>query len=150
MGKKYIDIINYLSEEDWSKLQSAINNGLTLAHIYRKLNLDKDNIGDFEEWECNNEEFGEAILSAGFEEYMKDQQEILLYDTFSEYFSSFLKEKVAEFESVPVNMAEAIGEMTSRETGEMINELKSSYNLRRLCEELKIAGIINEFNEEKL
>lgn len=150
MGKRYIDIINYLSEEDWSKLQSAINNGLTLAHIYRKLNLDKDNIGDFEEWECNNEEFGKAILGAGFEEYLKDQQEMIIYDTFSEYFSSFLKEKVAEFESVPVNMAEAIGEMTSRETGEMINELKSSYNLRRLCEELKIAGIINEFNEEKL
>lgn len=150
MEKKYIDIINYLSEEDWSKLQSAMDNGLTLAHIYRKLNLDKDNIGDFEEWECNNEEFGEAILDAGFEEYLKDQQEMIIYDTFSEYFSSFLKEKVAEFESVPVNMAEAIGEMTSRETGEMINELKSSYNLRRLCEELKIAGIINEFNEEKL
>ena len=150
MGKRYIDIINYLSEEDWSKLQSAMDNGLTLAHIYRKLNLDKDNIGDFEEWECNNEEFGEAILGAGFEEYLKDQQEILLYDTFSEYFSSFLKEKVAEMESVPVNMAEAIAEMTSRETGEMINELKSSYNLRRLCEELKIAGIINDFNEEKL
>ena len=49
-----------------------------------------------------------------------------------------------------MNMAEAISEMTSRETGEMINELKSSYNLRRLCEELKIAGIINDFNEEKL
>lgn len=150
MGKKYIDIINYLSEEDWSKLQSAINNGLTLAHIYRKLNLDKNNIGDFEEWECNNEEFGEAILGAGFEQYLKDQQEMIIYDTFSEYFSSFLKEKVAEFESVPIIMAETIGEMTSRETGEMISELKSSYNLRRLCEELKIAGIINDFNEEKL
>lgn len=150
MGKKYIDIINYLSEEDWSKLQLAMDNGLTLAYIYRKLNLDKDNIGDFEEWECNNEEFGEAILGAGFEQYLKDQQEMLIYDTFSEYFSSFLKEKVAEFEYVPMNIAEAISEMTSRETGEMINELKSSYNLRRLCEELKIAGIINDFNEEKL
>ena len=71
MGKKYIDIINYLSEEDWSKLQLAMDNGLTLAYIYRKLNLDKDNIGDFEEWECNNEEFGEAILGAGFEQYLK-------------------------------------------------------------------------------
>lgn len=150
MGKRYIDIINYLSEEDWSKLQSAMDNGITLAHIYRKLNLDKDNIGDFEEWECNNEEFGEAILGAGFEQYLKDQQEMIIYDTFSEYFSSFLKEKVAEFEPVPMNIAEAISEMTSRETGEMINELKSSYNLRRLCEELKIAGIINDFNEEKL
>lgn len=150
MGKRYIDIINYLSEEDWDKLQLAIDNGLTLAHIYRKINLNKDNIGDFEEWECNDEEFGEAILGAGFEQYLKDQQEMIIYDTFSEYFSSFLKEKVAEFESVPMNMAEAISEMTSRETGEMINELKSSYNLRRLCEELKIAGIINDFNEEKL
>lgn len=148
MNKKE-DTTKTLSEDGWKMLKQAFDKGLRLSDIFEKLNLNSKNIGNYSIYNDDGVEFGEVILANEFETYLINEQGTLLYESDNEYISDFMK-KVSAIEAVPEAIAEIIGNMTSRETGEMINELKSSYNLRRLCEELKFEDIIDNFNEEKL
>lgn len=148
MNKKE-DRTKTLSQDGWKMLKEAFEKGLRLSDIFEKLNLNYKNIGNYSTYNDDGVEFGEAILANEFETYLINEQGTLLYESDNEYITDFMK-KVSAIESIPEAIAEIIGNMTSRETGEMINELKSSYNLRRLCEELQLADIIDNFNEEKL
>ena len=148
MNKKE-DTTKTLSEDGWKMLKEAFDKGLKLSDVFEKLNLNPKNIGNYSTYNDDGVEFGEIILANEFETYLINEQGTLLYESDTEYINDFMK-KVSAIESVPEAIAEIIGNMTSRETGKMINELKSSYNLKRLCEELKFEDIIDNFNEEKL
>lgn len=138
-----------LSEDGWKILKEAFEKGLKLSDIFEKLNLNSKNIGNYSTYNDDGVEFGEVILANEFETYLINEQGTLLYESDTEYISDFMK-KVSNIEAVPEAIAEIIGNMTSRDTGKMVQELKQQYTLRTLCEELKLAGIINDFNEEKL
>ena len=40
--------------------------------------------------------------------------------------------------------------LSTRETSNVVENLKRQYGLRKLVEELKLAGIIDSFNEDKI
>lgn len=138
-----------LSEDGWKILKEAFEKGLKLSDIFEKLNLNSKNIGNYSTYNDDGVEFGEVILANEFETYLINEQGTLLYESDTEYISDFMK-KVSTIEAVPEAIAEIIGNMTSRDTGKIVQELKQQYTLRTLCEELKLTGIINEFNKEKL
>lgn len=148
MNKKE-DTTKTLSEDGWKILKEAFEKGLKLSDIFEELNLNSKNIGNYSTYNDDGVEFGEVILANEFETYLINEQGTLLYESNTEYISDFMK-KVSSIEAVPEAIAEIIGNMTSRDTGKMVQELKQQYTLRTFCEELKLAGIINDFNEEKL
>lgn len=144
-----------LSEDEWERLETAFMNGLTLSAIFEKLQLDEEAIGELSAY-GDMTEFGESIVDAGIGEYMKEEQGTILYTpcemTIKEALDEAknLKNGKLGYGDLEYEVAELIMGLSTRETSNVVENLKRQYGLRKLVEELKLAGIIDSFNEDKI
>lgn len=144
-----------LSEDEWERLETAFMNGLTLSAIFEKLQLDEEAIGELSAY-GDMTEFGESIVDAGIGEYMKDECGTILYTpcemTIGEALEEAknLKNGKLGYGDLEYEVAELIMGLSTRETANVVENLKRQYGLRKLVEELKLAGIIDSFNEDKI
>lgn len=144
-----------LSEDEWERLETAFMNGLTLSAIFEKLQLDEESIGELSAY-GDMTEFGESIVDAGIGGYMKDEYGTILYTpcemTIGEALEEAknLKNGKLGYGDLEYEVAELIMGLSTRETSNVVENLKRQYGLRKLVEELKLAGIINSFNEDKI
>lgn len=144
-----------LSENEWERLETAFMNGLTLSAIFEKLQLDEEAIGELSAY-GDMTEFGESIVDAGIGGYMKDECGTILYTpcemTIGEALEEAknLKNGKLGYGDLEYEVAELIMGLSTRETSNVVENLKRQYGLRKLVEELKLAGIIDSFNEDKI
>lgn len=147
--------IKLLSEDEWERLGTAFMNGLTLSAIFEKLQLDEEAIGELPAY-GDMTEFGESIADAGIGGYMKDECGTILYTpcemTIGEALEEAenLKNGKLGYGDLEYEVAELIMGLSARETSNVVENLKRQYGLRTLVEELKLAGIIDSFNEDKI
>lgn len=147
--------IKLLSEDEWERLDTAFMNGLTLSAIFEKLQLDEEAIGELSAY-GDMTEFGESIVDAGIGGYMKDECGTILYTpcemTIGEALEEAknLKNGKLGYGDLEYEVAELIMGLSTRETSNVVENLKRQYGLRTLVEELKLAGIIDSFNEDKI
>lgn len=147
--------IKLLSEDEWERLDTAFMNGLTLSAIFEKLQLDEEAIGELSAY-GDMTEFGESIVDAGIGGYMKDECGTILYTpcemTIGEALEEAknLKNGKLGYGDLEYEVAELIMGLSTRETSNVVENLKRQYGLRTLMEELKLAGIIDSFNEDKI
>lgn len=144
-----------LSEDEWERLETAFMNGLTLSAIFEKLQLGEEAIGNL--WAFGDmTDFGESIVDAGIGGYMKDECGTILYTpcemTIGEALEEAknLKNGKLGYGDLEYEVAELIMGLSTRETSNVVENLKRQYGLRKLVEELKLAGIIDSFNEDKI
>ena len=149
------DRIKLLDEDEWERLETAFMNGLTFSAIFEKLELDEEAIGDL--WAFGNmTDFGESIVDAGIIGYMKDECGTIQYTpsemTIGEALEEAknLKNGKLGYGDLEYEVAELIMGLSTRETSNVVENLKRQYGLRKLVEELKLAGIIDSFNEDKI
>lgn len=147
--------IELLKEDEWERLETAFMNGLTLSAIFEKLQLDEEAIGELSAY-GDMTEFGESIVDAGIGGYMKDECGTILYTpcemTIGEALEEAknLKNGKLGYGGLEYEVAELIMGLSARETSDVVENLKRQYGLRKLAEELKLAGIIDSFNEDKI
>lgn len=147
--------IKLLKEDEWERLETAFMNGLTLSAIFEKLQLDEEAIGELSSY-GDMTEFGESIVDAGIGRYMKDECGTILYTpcemTIGEALEEAknLKNGKLGYGDLEYEVAELIMGLSTRETSNVVENLKRQYGLRKLVEELKLAGIIDSFNEDKI
>lgn len=147
--------IKLLSEDEWERLDTAFMNGLTLSAIFEKLQLDEEAIGELSAY-GDMTEFGESIVDAGIGGYMKDECGTILYTpcemTIGEALEEAknLKNGKLGYGDLEYEVAELIMGLSTRETSNVVENLKRQYGLRTLVEELKLAGIIDSVNEDKI
>lgn len=147
--------IKLLKEDEWERLETAFMNGLTLSAIFEKLQLDEEAIGEMSAY-GDMTEFGESIVDAGIGGYMKDECGTILYNpcemTIKEALDEAknLKNGKLGYRDLEYEVAELIMGLSTRETSNIVENLKRQYGLRKLVEELKLAGIIDSFNEDKI
>ena len=147
--------IKLLKEDEWERLETAFMNGLTLSAIFEKLQLDEEAIGELSAY-GDMTEFGESIVDAGIGGYMKDECGTILYTpcemTIGEALDEAknLKNGKLGYGDLEYEVAELIMGLSTRETSNVVENLKHQYGLRKLVEELKLAGIIDSFNEDKI
>lgn len=149
------DRIKLLDEDEWERLGTAFMNGLTFSAIFEKLELDEEAIGDL--WAFGDmTDFGESIVDAGIIGYMKDECGTIQYTpsemTIGEALDEAknLKNGKLGYGDLEYEVAELIMGLSTRETSNVVENLKRQYGLRKLVEELKLAGIIDSFNEDKI
>lgn len=147
--------IKLLKKDEWERLDTAFMNGLTFSAIFEKLELDEEAIGELSAF-GDMTEFGESIIDAGIGEYMKKEQGTILYTpcemTIKEALDEAknLKNGKLGYGDLEYEVAELIMGLSTRETSNVVENLKRQYGLRKLVEELKLAGIIDSFNEDKI
>lgn len=147
--------IKLLKEDEWERLDTAFMNGLTFSAIFEKLQLDEEAIGELSAY-GDMTEFGESIVDAGIGGYMKDECGTILYTPCEMTIKEALDEaKNLEngklgYGDLEYEVAELIMGLSTRETSNVVENLKRQYGLRTLVEELKLAGIIDSFNEDKI
>ena len=149
------DRIKLLNEDKWERLETAFINGLTFSAIFEKLQLDEEAIGNL--WAFGDmTDFGESIVDAGIGGYIKDECGTILYTpcemTIGEALEEAknLKNGKLGYGDLEYEVAELIMGLSTRETSNVVENLKRQYGLRTLVEELKLAGIIDSFNEDKI
>lgn len=149
------DRIKLLDEDEWERLETAFMNGLTFSAIFEKLELDEEAIGDL--WAFGDmTDFGESIVDAGIIGYMKDECGTIQYTpsemTIKEALDEAknLKNGKLGYGDLEYEVAELIMGLSTRETSNVVENMKRQYGLRKLVEELKLAGIIDSFNEDKI